>query len=147
MKYINNKILFPVICFCCINLFVKAQSVSSIKVKDIALVSYLQQLDTSSINYKLRFKIDPSSLASTVYLLFGMQKDSGNVINTQATFTHVSGIDYLSYSNQTNPVKNYTAFFDIQISKIQLRQIKWLTLYVLDNNGNYSSHFYEKLQP
>lgn len=156
MKYINDKVPFLITCLCVINVFVNAQTISSIKVKDILLHRERNILasqknkslsDTSSNNYGVVFKIDPASLASKVFLLFGTQKDTGNVLNAQASFTHRSGMDSIYYLGKSNPIKNYTAYMNIYIPRAQYKLIKWLTLYVQDINGNNTSRFYQLINP
>jgi hypothetical protein len=146
----NNLIkLILVLLFCKVNVLCEAQSACLVKIKDLSFMKDFSpnNTDTSKVYFKLSFKVDTAALADRTFLLFGTEKNSGNVLNTQITVSHQNGSDYLQYLNQLYPIVRYNTLIPLQITKSQLKQIKWLTVYVQDNSGTNSSNLYYQINP
>lgn len=121
-----------------------SQQVTALKIKDLTVVKDLPnaQSDSSKIVYRIFFKISDSSLAAKVHLLFGSERDSGNIMNEEGTFSTEEGKYYITYNENKNAVTNFTGVISQTILKSAMADIKSLTLYIEDKTNNTTSRLY-----
>jgi hypothetical protein len=124
-----------------------AQNTSNIQIIDlIAMPEFNTNLDSAQYHFKVFFKISDASNAAKVHILVGDTTNSGNVLTALPLFTHASGgNDSLVYNTQSIKIANYTATLFVDVPKIQLALMRYLTLYVEDLTGKYTSKLYFKL--
>jgi hypothetical protein len=142
MRYIILFLLFTGMAF-----NTNAQSditVSDLMVRRLYPLNSLGSPDTTaSINISVNFKISKIDSTDTVFLLMGSAKDSSNVLLQQANKISTQGVNYLSFSGQNDSLyANIEASHTFILSSAQWKKTKYVTVYLKDISGNYSSRVY-----
>ncbi|MBC7412323.1 MAG: hypothetical protein H7331_07705 [Bacteroidia bacterium] len=148
MKKILSKTIMP--CMYCLIAFATtslAQNTSNIQIIDlIAIPEFNTNLDSTQYHFKVFFKISDASNAAKAHILVGDTTNSGNVLTAIPVFTHTgAGNDSLVYNTQITKIVNYTATLFVDVPKTELPLMHYLTLYVEDLTGKYTSKLYFKL--
>ena len=99
-------------------------------------------LDTSIISYNLDFKVNAAADASQARILFGTTQNSGDILDFIATFTLVAGQYYLNYNGNSNIVTGYNARIKVGLTGTQEAAFNYITLYLLDNQGQETNRLY-----
>jgi hypothetical protein len=132
--------LFPMLC---------AAQATSVKLLDLNVhpsteIDSLTGLpvDTSIISFNLDFKVNNAANANQAKVLFGTTQNIGDVIDITATFSQVAGQYYLSYNGNSNVVTGYNARIKAGLTGTQEKTFHYITLYLLDNQGQETNRLY-----
>ena len=116
---------------------------STVQIKDLVLIPdvALNQSDTAHFNSKLMFKLFPASDVNTIYIQLGSTVNSSNILNTLANVTHQGSNDNVIYNGPTPtyPIVRYTVNIPFQILRSQLTKPTYLTVFIQDASGNFST--------
>lgn len=122
---------------------------STVQIKDLVLIPdvVLNQTDTAHYNSKLMFKLFPASDVNTIYIQLGSTPNSSNIVNTLANVTHQGSSDNVVYNGPTFPISRYTVNIPFQILRSQLSNPTYLTVFIQDASGNFSTKLNYSFNP
>ena len=107
----------------------------------------LQQDDSSKVKYTIFFKISEIANAKAVHISLGTEQDVGDVLQIEAMYKLQNGNYFLNYNSKSYAYSNYTSYLEITLLKQNLSNMKYLTLYIDDNDGNVTQKYYCNVKP
>jgi len=143
-----RKILIIPILF--LTMFGFATAQSGIQIMDLAVYPAIETdstgipLDTNTISYNLNFKINRADLAGTVHIQVGTTQDSGDILSNTASIEQQNGQYSISGNGSSTPINGYKASIKLDLTRQQEEASRYITLYVVDNQGQETGHLYFK---
>lgn len=117
---------------------------SPVKIIDLAVSPGVNAdtLQLDSTDLIVNFKVKNSNQAQSAYFLFGTAPDLGDIKIVNGTFLNVSGTVYLVTNGYQNEINDYAAQAYIKLSTLQNTSFNYLTVYVQDNTGLFTTKLY-----
>lgn len=127
---------------------IKSQTSQRVHIKDLALMpgNNIQVQNSVGSDYKLVLKIDSAENGNKIHLLFGTNRDLGDVQSSEGLFVR-SSLNSISYNNQLYPISKYSISIPISFSNSYFPSLKFLTVYIEDKQGNISNKLYYSFNP
>jgi len=101
-----------------------------------------QPIVTENEQLNIMFKINSAENAEKVYLLFGTEQDSGNVISVTADIIEEGGLYYVVYNGEQQQINGYTAQMTVELTPEQNQLYNYISLLVKDNEEQESNKLY-----
>ena len=101
-----------------------------------------QPIVTENEQLNIMFKINSAANAEKVYLLFGTEQDSGNVISVTADIIEEGGLYYVVYNGEQQQINGYTAQMSVELTPEQNQLYNYISLFVKDNEEQESNKLY-----
>lgn len=139
-KYIMKKFLLLVFFMPCSGL-IFSQGVHLMDLTILPLFN-TENVSTDTIDYLFNYKIDMPENASQMVLKLGSIEESSDVMEIVADIIHENGENYISYNNHLYLIYGIQAKLLLSLSKTQIEDTSVFTLYIIDNSGTESNHYY-----
>jgi hypothetical protein len=90
--------------------------------------------DTTSLKEHIRFKINTMAMADSACIQIGSSAGASDVLQIHCVFTESGGQFFLNYGGQQFAAGTYEAYVEIPVSTSQLRNSKYVSLFVWDKS-------------
>lgn len=132
-----------VIVFFCSWGWISAQT-STVRIMDFHVLNSKPDstLAADSVELVVSFKIDRPDFSSKAHIYFGSQQDGSDIASMESSFISQAGKNYTSYKGTLNEIIGYKADVLVRISSQQFSDLHYVTLFIEDTGGLFTSRLY-----
>jgi len=101
-----------------------------------------QPVVTDNEQLNIMFKINSAENADKVYVLFGTEQNTGDVLNLEADIVQENSMYYVVFNGIQEQIVGYTAQLFVELTPAQKDAYNYISLYVKDNQAEVSNRLY-----
>jgi len=101
-----------------------------------------QPIVTENEQLNIMFKINSAENADKVYVLFGTEQNTGDVLSLEADIVQENSTYYVVFNGIQEQIVGYTAQLFLELTPAQKDAYNFISLYVKDNQAEVSNRLY-----
>ena len=101
-----------------------------------------QPVVTENEQLNIMFKINSAENADKVFVLFGTEQNTGDVLSLEADIVQENSTYYVVFNEIQEEIVGYTAQLFLELTPAQKDAYNYISLYVKDNQAEESNRLY-----
>jgi hypothetical protein len=101
-----------------------------------------QPIVTENEQLNIMFKINSAENADKVFVLFGTEQNTGDVLSLEADIVQENSMYYVVFNGIQEQIVGYTAQLFLELTPAQKDAYNFISLYVKDNQAEMSNRLY-----